>query len=267
MHEITKIRENIWHVQEASNTCITIIAGTEKALVLDTGHGVGDNRRFIESVISTPYTVINTHGHPDHTQGNWQFDEVWMHPLDLPAFEDANTKEQRGRNADRLIENNELAPEDRQAFAERPVKTPNPLTGSEYYDLGDLHPYLVMLPGHTKGGVGVVVPEHRILLSGDAFGPDMWMFAANHDTLETLRWTLVYTLTLPVDTFLGTHMYEEVSIAAARDLIDTLDRGVLDSDSRKIMFGDVTYKLRYCGKVFRDCAINVTEEDAQKFRR
>ncbi len=267
MHEITKIRENILHVQEASNTCFTVIAGSERALILDTGHGVGRNREFIESLIATPYTVINTHGHPDHTQGNWQFDEVWMHPLDLPAFDDANAKAQRGRNADRLIGNQELDPEDRQAFIDRPVTRPLPLTGSEHYDLGDLHPYLVMLPGHSKGSVGVVVPEYRLLLSGDAFGPDMWMFAANHDTLETLRWTLEYALTLPVDMFMGTHMYQETDIAAARDLIDTLDHGVLDTGSKKIMFGDVTYKLRYQGKVYKDCAINVTEEDAQRFLR
>ena len=39
MHEITKIRDNVFHVQEAKNTCFTVIAGSENAIVFDTGHG------------------------------------------------------------------------------------------------------------------------------------------------------------------------------------------------------------------------------------
>ena len=265
MHEITKIRENIYHVQEARNTCFTIVAGSKAALVIDTGHGAGSNRDFIESIISTPYTVINSHGHPDHTQGNWQFDKVWMHPEDMPAFLDANRKEQRARNADRLIAGGELEPDKRQEFIDREVPVPEPLAGNKQYDLGDLHPYLVQLRGHTKGGIGVVIPEYRLLLSGDAFGCNMMMSAMNHDTLTALHQALEFALTLPVDTYIASHSYSETDIAALQDLLDTLDKGRIDPESRAIVFGEVTYRLVYPGKVFKDCGILLTEEDSKLY--
>ncbi|MBR2807157.1 MAG: MBL fold metallo-hydrolase [Oscillospiraceae bacterium] len=265
MHEITKIRDNVFHVQEAKNTCFTVITGSENAIVFDTGHGAGDNREFVESLVSTPYIVINSHGHPDHTQGNWQFDEVWMHPLDMPAFNDANRKEQRGRNADRLIAGGELDPGKRQEFVDREVPVPSFLNGDERYDLGDLHPYLVMLPGHTKGELGMVIPEHRLLLSGDAFGNNMAMSLLNHDTLEAIHSTLERALTLPVDTFLGTHTHEETDIAALQDLIDTLDKGRIDPDSREVLFGEVVYRLSHPGIIFEDCGIMVSEEQAKRY--
>ena len=87
MHESFKIRDGIWQVQEAKGVYFTIIQGKDRAIIMDTGYGIADNRGYVEKHVEVPYIVINSHGHPDHTQGNAQFDEVYIHPLHMkPAI-------------------------------------------------------------------------------------------------------------------------------------------------------------------------------------
>jgi len=76
-YEFTKIRENIWHIEEENSVCCTLVKGSKLAILFDTGYGNRDLRSFVESNISTPYIVINSHGHPDHIGGNKSFDEVY----------------------------------------------------------------------------------------------------------------------------------------------------------------------------------------------
>lgn len=65
-----------------------LLEGEEKALLLDTGYGVGNLRAFVETLTDKPILVANTHFHPDHAAGNGEFEAAYMSPgakIDAPS--------------------------------------------------------------------------------------------------------------------------------------------------------------------------------------
>ena len=67
--------EGIFEIDEFDCASIFVIVGEERALVLDTGTGIGDLRRVIENRITAkPYDVVLTHNHVDHAGGAGFFD-------------------------------------------------------------------------------------------------------------------------------------------------------------------------------------------------
>lgn len=77
-------REGIIEIDEFDCASIFVIVGKERALVLDTGTGIGDLRWVIENKITNkPYDVVITHNHGDHIGGAGFFDKVWVHEKDM----------------------------------------------------------------------------------------------------------------------------------------------------------------------------------------
>jgi glyoxylase-like metal-dependent hydrolase (beta-lactamase superfamily II) len=64
-----------------------LVAGSERAVLLDTGLGVAPIRPVAEALTSRPVTVVNTHYHFDHVGGNWEFDEIAIHALGAALIE------------------------------------------------------------------------------------------------------------------------------------------------------------------------------------
>lgn len=55
-----------------------LLEGDDKALLIDTGYGVGNLRAFVEKLTDKPIVVANTHFHPDHAAGNGEFEAVYV---------------------------------------------------------------------------------------------------------------------------------------------------------------------------------------------
>lgn len=51
-----------------------LLVGSERTLLIDTGNGAGNLNALVKSLTDKPVTVVNTHGHLDHTGGNYQFE-------------------------------------------------------------------------------------------------------------------------------------------------------------------------------------------------
>ena len=79
-----RLGDRTWAIDDGGSDTIYLIVGDERALLLDTGWGVGDLPALVASLTSLPLLVVNTHGHPDHTYGNGQFAQVYIHPDDEP---------------------------------------------------------------------------------------------------------------------------------------------------------------------------------------
>src|SRR5712692_11164215 len=56
-----------------------LVAGRERAALIDTGMGIGDLRAAVRAVCDLPLVVCNTHFHWDHSGSNSQFDQIAIH--------------------------------------------------------------------------------------------------------------------------------------------------------------------------------------------
>lgn len=86
-----KIDDTTWVINFMNGTeNMYLLEGEEKALLLDTGYGVGNLREYVERLTEKPVIVANTHYHPDHSAGNGEFEQVYLSrgaSLDAPSVE------------------------------------------------------------------------------------------------------------------------------------------------------------------------------------
>lgn len=74
-----EVARDVWVVAEPQHVYSWLIAGDEKAVLLDTGMGMFPIRPVVESLTDRPISVVNTHYHFDHVGGNWEFEETAIH--------------------------------------------------------------------------------------------------------------------------------------------------------------------------------------------
>lgn len=74
-----KMDEQTWFINFMNGSQnMYLLEGDDKALLIDTGYGVGNLRAFVEKLTDKPILVANTHYHPDHSAGNGEFEQVYM---------------------------------------------------------------------------------------------------------------------------------------------------------------------------------------------
>lgn len=182
-YEIISIKENIYHIYEPGDVGSTLIVGSEKAMLIDTGFGFEDIRPVVESITNLPLIVVNTHGHIDHNGGNRYFEQVWMHPDDVETYEDYQ-KIQKPLVAARFEGIRKAAgkapiwPEDfdRMAWYEADTKEFLWLSDGQCFDLGDKQRVeVILVPGHTVGSVMLFDWKSHILFPGDDLDYSLWM--------------------------------------------------------------------------------------------
>lgn len=82
-------KEGTWFINFMNGSeNMYLLEGDEKALLIDTGYGVGNLRAFVEKLTDKPILVANTHFHPDHAAGNGEFEAVYMsegEKIDAPS--------------------------------------------------------------------------------------------------------------------------------------------------------------------------------------
>ncbi len=157
---IKELCPGIYLMDEAHEATGYLVIGEEKACVIDTMNGYNDLYQAVRKITDLPVFVINTHGHPDHIFGNVYFDQAYLHPADLPL-------------AHMFTE----SPEFLQMLDEKHLKVP-PFTEvheGDVFDLGGRHLEVFELPGHTPGGIVLLLQEDRILFTGDAINHHLWM--------------------------------------------------------------------------------------------
>ena len=73
---VYKYNDNLYQIKDALGVLATLVIGEEKALLLDTCYGIGNLKKEVEKITNKPLIVVNSHGHMDHSCGNYQFDKV-----------------------------------------------------------------------------------------------------------------------------------------------------------------------------------------------
>lgn len=146
-----------------------LVRGRDRALLVDTGTGIGDLRTAVESLTESPVLLVNSHGHWDHIGGDWQFAPVWIHQAeaDRPPAGVPNAR-MRGRISPEHLLRPLPVGVDPETFAIPPAAVGRVLTGGEVIDLGDREFLVVHTPGHSPGGISLIEEKTGVAIVGDA---------------------------------------------------------------------------------------------------
>lgn len=138
-----------------------LVVGGEKALLIDTGFGLGSLKKIVDGLTALPVILVNTHGHPDHGGGNAEFGRPLLHPADHELYARACSFEAR------LEEATEWGIED---AAEKLLPTPPaplPMEDGYVFDLGGRRLTVIHTPGHSMGSVCILDEQTGYLFTGD----------------------------------------------------------------------------------------------------
>ena len=193
-----------------------LIRGTERAMLIDTGYGLGDIKGVVNSLTSLPLLIVNTHGHCDHVGGNGCFDvPCYIHPKDMELAGRHTTPEWRRGDADRMrhstnYETGEIynaLPDhfDEDAYASRGCGSLTPVEEGRRFDLGGATMEIIETPGHTAGGISVLYHEQELLFVGDATGFFVWLHLEESTGRQSYLDMLERIDALPVKGYLGGH--------------------------------------------------------------
>ena len=163
-----------------------LVRGTKRALLIDTGMGVGDLRSFIEANTSLPYDVVLTHGHCDHAGGASQFDSVYLPEEDLELERTHAALEHRIFDVFHApfgtpegIRKEDFVPQRTDPYI--------PYHDDLTFDLGDVHVSFIQVPGHTHGCMVPLIPEDGIMIIGDALGENTLMHFPESTPVQTYQ--------------------------------------------------------------------------------
>jgi glyoxylase-like metal-dependent hydrolase (beta-lactamase superfamily II) len=166
----------LYRIHDPLDVNFYLLVGDERALLFDTGHGIGDIRGAVSAVTDKPLTVVLGHGHIDHANGAYQFEEVYLHEGDFdlsrrhcsPEMRDMIVKQMEGKGLKPDFDPVEW----RGGGGGNLVK----LEIGTVFDLGGLRAEVIDMAGHTAGSIGLLVPDKRALLDSDSANEHCWMF-------------------------------------------------------------------------------------------
>ncbi len=186
--EVYKVAPNVYAIYEphqSEETISYLILGTDKALLFDTGMGIGDMKILTAELTTLPVLVLNSHTHNDHVGGNWQFDTVLGMDTD---FTRANAQGSRG-DAQAEIAPGEICGElpkdfDPESYATKPWKISRYVHDGEKLDLGGRTLEIITTPGHTPDSICLYDAASHLLFTGDTYYPGtIWLYRPETDLL------------------------------------------------------------------------------------
>jgi len=215
----------VWHIADCMGVCMTLLTGTQQALLVDTGYGLEDVHAFVRTITDLPLTVLLTHAHHDHILGARWFEKTCMLKADLCDFAEYTSAYQRGRVREQALGKGLDVPDD---FLAAPIPLPDgvePCTMA----LGGLTAQIIACPGHTPGSAVVYVPERELLLTADDWNPCTWLFFEQALPVEVYRANMQEIGRLPFAHVLCSHQ----PVLFERDKLDAFLDGISDEALRK----------------------------------
>ena len=175
---IEPIGPGTWHISEpigaieprfgVATANMFLVAGTERAAVIDTGMGIGDLRAAVDAVTRLPLMVCNTHSHWDHIGSNSQFDEIAIHAREFKLLtreqDVSGIRQQMGRSAAQAILPAGFDPAQYKITSRPGTRS---LAHGDTIELGGRSLRVIHTPGHSGGHVSYFDDRHGLLFSGD----------------------------------------------------------------------------------------------------
>lgn len=202
-----EVLPGVFHMEDPlGGVHMTLVVGSRRALLMDAGYGALDVSAQVRTLTGLPLTLVLSHGHHDHALGAMWFKESFMDPADLPVFRQYTGARERERVILRAGLTGQAADHYRQAQ----IPEPAPLDDTPM-DLGGLTVESIQVPGHTPGSVALLVREMRLLLLGDTWNPQTWVFFPEALPIDTYVASFNRLMDAPFDQALAPHQAAPVT--------------------------------------------------------
>jgi glyoxylase-like metal-dependent hydrolase (beta-lactamase superfamily II) len=173
----------IYEPHQSEETIGYLILGSQKAILLDTGMGISDERKLISELTTLPIIVLNSHTHDDHVGDNWQFDTVYSMDTDFSrqnakgSVEDAQAEIAPGEICGALPKGF-----DPQSYRTKPWHITKYIRDGEIIDLGRRSIEILSTPGHTPDAITLFDRANGLLFTGDTYYPaPIWLYRPETD--------------------------------------------------------------------------------------
>lgn len=145
-----------------------LLCGQESAVLIDTGLGISNIRKIVDSLTELPVMVVTTHIHWDHIGGHKYFENIAVHemekdwlsvkfPISLQVVKNNLTKTPCNFPAEFDIDAYQI-------FHGEPQRI---LHDGDWFDLGGRKIQVIHTPGHSPGHCCFYEPGRKYLYSGD----------------------------------------------------------------------------------------------------
>lgn len=195
---VQQVEPATWLVGEPGHVNCFLVAGTERAVLIDTGLGLANVAAAAAALTSRPVLAVNTHGHSDHRGGNWRFAEVAAHPLaaaaltqpvdggylagylavareQLAAYERARAADDRFFHLFTAATRPRPLPPDAEAWTVPAGPRPRALADGERITLGGRELTVLYTPGHSPDSLCLLDERAGLLFAGDTLiTGDFW---------------------------------------------------------------------------------------------
>ena len=188
--EVYELPGNVYAIYEDGqweNVISYLIIGEEKALLWDTGMGIGDIKAVADKLTELPYFVLLSHRHRDHIGGMHQFEEVWCYDSEYTVEYLTNGLPNEHEEVQSEIAEGMIWKETPEGFDPDTYsivgKAPsNTVKEGDVIDLGNRKLEVIHTPGHTADSIMLIDEENGILFTGDTFYPDdLYAFSEDSD--------------------------------------------------------------------------------------
>ncbi|MCQ2507427.1 MAG: MBL fold metallo-hydrolase [Dorea sp.] len=173
-----RLDDQITMIRDFFGDIMYLIQDEEKAILIDTGFGVGSLRSYVDMLTGgKPVTVLLTHGHMDHAMGAPEFDDVYMSPLDDKQYRDH--EDPKYRSAIMKVVLGKAYESQKTAIIPSQDLNYKPLLPGMTFALCGLTIRIFAAAGHTYGSVAMLLEEKRILILGDSCNDNVLLLDDN----------------------------------------------------------------------------------------
>jgi hydroxyacylglutathione hydrolase len=172
---VKEIFPKVWVIDDHKAVNMYLIEGRDSSLLVDTGMGVADLASQVKKLTGKPLIVVNTHGHSDHTGGNYQFRKIFVNYADSSIARLNGTAESRANAAKNTLRGAVPEPDDTykgKGFHSKYVSVKD----GQFFLLGGRQIQVIETPGHTPGSICLLDKENKLLFTGDNDNTAVWLF-------------------------------------------------------------------------------------------
>lgn len=218
--------KGIYMIQDIVGVEMYLIEGDKKAVLLDTGIGIGNLKDVVEKMTDKPIEVYLTHGHVDHAGGIYNFEKVWVEEQDVRLLQSHSQVEFRFDFASAYIHELKSVEDMKKYMPYGKEIQLGVVRYGDIIDLGNRRLQVVNLKGHTQGSIGFYDEKTKTLFAGDGCNNSTFLFLEEATSVAEYKATLLELREewmKKVEHFIICHEYIEIPVSVVDDVIECCD--------------------------------------------